>query len=126
MAGQAHFFLRYAPQKVPFAMDRFRGEVARLYTVLDKQLGRSEYLAGEYSIADIAAWPWVARWEWQEQNLEVFPNVKRWFAAIGERPAVQRALAVGADWANFNQQMSAEDKKRLFNLRDQDFGAARD
>jgi GST-like protein len=126
MAGQAHFFLRYAPQKVPFAMDRFRGEVARLYTVLDRQLGRGEYLAGEYSIADIAAWPWVARWEWQEQNLDVFPNIKRWFGAIGARPAVQRALAVGADWANFNQQMSEEDKKRLFNLRDQDFGAARD
>ena len=126
MAGQAHFFLRYAPQKVPFAMDRFRAEVARLYTVLDKQLGRTEYLAGDYSIADIAAWPWVARWEWQEQNLDIFPNIKRWFAAIGARPAVQRALAVGADWANLNQQMSDEDKKRLFNLRDQDFSAARD
>jgi GST-like protein len=125
MGGQAHFFLRYAPQKVPFAMDRFRGEVARLYAVLDKQLAWTEYLAGEYSIADIASWPWVARWEWQEQNLDVFPNIRRWFDAIGARPAVKRALAVGADWANFNQQMSEEDSKRLFNLRDQDFGAAR-
>jgi GSH-dependent disulfide-bond oxidoreductase len=121
MAGQAHYFLRYAPQKHEFAMHRFRSEVARLYQVLDKQLAKTEYLAGDYSIADIAAWPWVARHDWQEQNLDDFPQVRRWFDAIGARPAVQRAVAVGADWANLNQQMSDEDKKRLFNLRDQDF-----
>ena len=125
MAGQAHYFLRYAPQKIEFAMHRFRSEVARLYKVLDKQLGRSEYLAGDYSIADIAAWPWVARWEWQEQNLDDFPQVRRWFDAIAARPAVQRGIAAGADWANLNQQMSDADKKRLFNLRDQDFGGSR-
>ncbi len=125
MAGQAHYFLRYAPQKIEFAMHRFRSEVARLYTVLDKQLGRSPYLAGDYSIADIAAWPWVARWEWQEQNLDDFPQIRRWFDAIAARPAVQRGIAAGADWANLNQQMSDADKKQLFNLRDQDFGGAR-
>jgi len=125
MAGQAHYFLRYAPQKIEFAMHRFRSEVARLYKVLDKQLGRSPYLAGDYSIADIAAWPWVARWEWQEQNLDDFPQIRRWFDAIAARPAVQRGIAAGADWANLNQQMSDADKKQLFNLRDQDFGGAR-
>jgi GST-like protein len=123
MAGQAHHFLRYAPQKVEYAMHRFKAEVTRLYKVLDKQLEKAEYLAGDYSIADIAAWPWVARWEWQGQNLDDYPQIKRWFDAIGARPAVQRAVAVGVDWANFNQQMSDEDKKRLFNLRDQDFVA---
>ena len=121
MAGQAHYFLRYSPQKIEFAMQRFQQEVARLYEVLDKQLARGEYIAGDYSIADIAAWPWVARWEWQGQNLDDFPAVKRWFETVGARPAVQRALAVGSDWANFNQQMSDEDKKRLFNLSDQHF-----
>jgi len=121
MGGQAHHFLRYSPQKVEYAMHRFREEVARLYVVLDRQLARTEYIAGEYSIADIASWPWVARWEWQGQDLADYPNIKRWFDTIGARPAVVRALAVGADWMNYNQQMSDEDKKRLFNLRDEDF-----
>jgi GST-like protein len=125
MAGQAHYFLRYAPQKIEFAMHRFRSEVARLYKVLDRQLARSEYVAGDYSIADIAAWPWVARWEWQEQNLDDFPHIRRWFDAVAARPAVQRGIAAGADWANLNQQMSDADKKQLFNLRDQDFGGSR-
>ncbi len=120
MAGQAHHFLRYSPQKIEYAMHRFRTEVGRLYKVLDKQLGRSEYLAGDYSIADSAAWPWVARYDWQGQDLNDFPSVKRWFDAIGARPAVQRALEVGKDWTNFSQPMSDEDKKRLFNLRDED------
>ena len=90
--------------------------------MLDRQLAQREFLAGEYSIADIASWPWVARWEWQGQNLDDYPGVKRWFNAIHERPAVQRALAVGADWVDFNKGMTDEEKKRLFNLRDQDFG----
>ena len=124
MAGQAHHFLKYSPQKIEYAMHRFQQEVARLYKVLDTQLGKTEYLAGEYSIADIAAWPWVVRYEWQGQKLEDFPNVKRWFRIIEARPAVQRALKVGADWADFNRQMSDEDKKRLFNLRDKDFADA--
>jgi GST-like protein len=124
IAGQAHHFLRYSPQKIEYAMHRFRTEVTRLYEVLERRLAARDYLAGEYSIADIASWPWVARWEWQGQKLDDFPAVKRWFGAIEARPAVQRALKVGADWADFNRQMSDEDKKRLFNLRDQDFGEA--
>ena len=120
MAGQAHHFLRYAPQQIEYAMHRFRTEVARLYKVMDVQLGTHEYLAGEYSIADIAAWPWVVRHDWQGQDLNDFPNVKRWFQAIGARAAVQRGADVGKEWVNFSQPMSDEDKKRLFNLRDED------
>ena len=122
-AGQAHHFLRYYPERLEYPMHRFRTEVKRLYTVMDTQLGRTEYLAGEYSIADMAAWPWVVRWDWQGQNLDDHPNLKRWFETVSARPGVQRGSAVGADLANFNQQMSDEDKKRLFNLRDQDLGA---
>ena len=121
MAGQAHHFLRYAPQKIEYAMHRFRTEVARLYKVLDEQLAREEYIAGDYSIADIAAWPWVVRHDWQGQDLDDFPNVRRWFEAVGARPAVQRGAAVGQDLASFTQPMSDADKKQLFNLRDQDF-----
>lgn len=120
MAGQAHHFLRYAPQKIEYAMHRYRTEVARLYKVLDTQLEKQAFVAGDYSIADIAIWPWIARYEWQEQNLADFPSVERWFHAVEQRPAVQRALEVGKDWADFSTQMSDEDKKRLFNIRDQD------
>jgi GSH-dependent disulfide-bond oxidoreductase len=121
IAGQAHHFLKYAPQKVEYAMHRFRSETARLYGVMDRQLGQQEYLAGDYSIADIAAWPWVYRYDWQEQNLDDFPNVKRWFQAVGERPAVRRGASAGADLQAAAATMSDEDKKLLFNLRDEDF-----
>jgi GSH-dependent disulfide-bond oxidoreductase len=121
MAGQAHHFLRYAPQQIEYAMHRFRTEVARLYKVMDVQLGQHEYLAGDYSIADIAAWPWVVRHDWQGQDLNDFPHVKRWFESVGARPAVRRGADVGKDLASFSQPMSDEDKKRLFNLRDADF-----
>jgi GST-like protein len=121
-AGQAHHFLRYYPERLEYPLHRFKTEVKRLYTVMDEQLAKHEYLAGDYSIADMAAWPWVVRWDWQGQNLDDHPNVKRWFEAVGARPGVQRGAAVGTDLANFNQQMSDEDKKRLFNLRDQDLG----
>jgi GST-like protein len=123
MAGQAHHFLKYAPQKVEYAMHRFRSETARLYQVMNKQLANDEYLAGDYSIADIAAWPWVVRHDWQEQNLDDFPNVKRWFDTVGARPAVKRGAEVGAEFQSALLSMSDEEKKRLFNLRDQDFGA---
>lgn len=121
MAGQAHHFLRYAPQKVEYAMHRFRTEVARIYKVMDKQLSRTEYLAGEYSIADIACWPWVVRHDWQEQDLNDFPSVKRWFEAVGSRPAVKRGADAGKELAAQAQTMTDEEKKLLFNLRDEDF-----
>jgi GST-like protein len=94
MFGQVHHFVRQAKEEVPYAIERYTKEKDRLYGVLDKRLGEAEYLAGEYSIADIATYPWVARHEWHRTNLADFPNVKRWFDAISARPAVQRGMAV--------------------------------
>jgi len=93
--GQVHHFLRAAKEPVPYAIDRYVKEKDRLYGVLDKRLGEAKYLAGtEYTIADIAAYPWVARYEWHKTDLNQFPNVKRWFDAISQRPAVQRGMKV--------------------------------
>ena len=92
--GQVHHFLRAAKEQVPYAIDRYVKEKDRLYGVLDKRLGEVGYLAGEYSIADIATYPWVARYEWHRTDLNDFRNVKRWFDAISARPAVQRGMAV--------------------------------
>ena len=97
MAGQAHHFRNYAPERIPYAIDRYTNEVGRLYRVLNRRLGEVEYLAGEYSIADIATWPWVRSWEKQGQDIEALPNVKRWFDAVGERPAVQKGVELLAD-----------------------------
>lgn len=93
MFGQANYFYRLE-EKVAAAIERFRKEALRLYGVLDKELGQREYLAGEYSIADIATYPWVWRHEIHHVRLEEFPNVKRWFDIISERPAVQRGMQV--------------------------------
>ncbi|MDB6090560.1 MAG: Thiol:disulfide oxidoreductase [Gammaproteobacteria bacterium] len=116
MAGQAHHFLRYSPEKIEYAMRRFSSEVTRLYRVMDEQLARHAYLAGDYSIADIAAWPWVVRYDWQGQDLDDYPNVKRWFDTVGARPAVRKGADVGKELTDFSQPMAAEDRKRLFNL----------
>ncbi|MGH8272422.1 MAG: glutathione S-transferase family protein [Gammaproteobacteria bacterium] len=94
MFGQAHHFLRFAKDKIPYAMQRYSQETARLYRVLDARLADHEYLAGDYSIADIATYPWVARHEWQQIDLAAYPSVKRWFDAISARPAVQRGMKV--------------------------------
>ena len=96
MLGQTHHFLRAAPEPVPYAIKRYKDETRRLYGVLDKRLGEAEHLAGEYSIADIASYPWVARHEWHQIELGDFPNVRRWYDAIGARPAVQRGMKVPA------------------------------
>ncbi|MCW3781878.1 glutathione S-transferase N-terminal domain-containing protein [Defluviimonas salinarum] len=103
MAGQAHHFLGYAPkfdppQVLPYAQDRYRREVARLYDVLDRQLGQHEFVAGDFlSIADFAIYPWAARWEFQQQVLDDKPDMRRWFEMMTARPAVQRGMAVAAD-----------------------------
>ena len=103
MAGQAHHFLKYAPaltppQDLPYAKDRYRAEVARLYGVLDRQLAANRYVAGDfYSIADMAIWGWASLWEGQEQTLDDKPAMKRWLEEVGARPAVQRGRAVAAD-----------------------------
>jgi GSH-dependent disulfide-bond oxidoreductase len=94
MFGQVHHFLRAAKEPVPYAIERYTKETQRLYGVLDARLGGREYLADEYSIADIATYPWVARYEWHRARLEDFPNVHRWFEALGQRPAVQAGMKV--------------------------------
>ena len=94
MFGQVHHFLRSAPEPVPYAIERYSKETRRLYGVLNGHLEANEYLAGDYSIADIATYPWVARFEWHKVDLEDFPNVKRWFDLIGARGAVQRGMKV--------------------------------
>jgi GSH-dependent disulfide-bond oxidoreductase len=95
MFGQAQHFRRFAPQPLPYAIQRYSKEAARLYAVLDKRLAASEFLAdGEYSIADIATYPWVGRHEWQGVALTDYPNVRRWINAVGRRPAVQRGMQV--------------------------------
>ena len=98
MFGQAHHFRRYAPEKIAYAVDRYTNEAKRLYGVMDRRLGDAAYLAGDdYSIADMATFPWARSIQHQGQVLEDFPNVKRWWETIDARPAVQRGLAVLAD-----------------------------
>ena len=89
MMGQANVFYRYFPEKIPAAIDRYQREVQRLFGVLDVQLGRHEYIAGEYSIADIALWPWVSGYEWSGVSVAEFAHLQRWLALVGARPAVQ-------------------------------------
>ena len=95
MLGQAHQYLHFNPGKAPFAEERFAKEVARLYGVLDRQLERGGFVAGgDYSIADIAVWPWVSRYEWQGVDLNGFPEVRRWYVDLAGREAVQRGYHV--------------------------------
>ena len=89
MMGQANVFLRYFPEKIQPAIDRYQREVTRLFGVLDHQLATHEYIAGDYSIADMALWPWVSGYEWSGVSVEEFPSLKRWLALVGGRPAVQ-------------------------------------
>ncbi len=98
MLGQAHHFRAYAPEPIPYAIERYTNEAARLYKVLDVRLGQAAYLAGaDYTIADIAVFPWLRSHERQGQDLADFPNVERWFETIAARPAVERGVAVLAD-----------------------------
>jgi GST-like protein len=94
MLGRAHYFLRYNSGKAPFAEDWFAAEARRLYGVLDRQLRDREWMCGDYSIADIATFPWIARHEWQRISLNDYPHVRRWYLAITARPAVQRGYKV--------------------------------
>ncbi len=94
MMGQANVFFRYATERIPYAIDRYQRETRRLFEVLDGQLATHEYLAGDYSIADIANWSWVSTHEWSGVTLDGLPHLTRWLAAVGERPAVQRGRAV--------------------------------
>jgi GSH-dependent disulfide-bond oxidoreductase len=91
MAGQNHHFVQYAPERIPYAMERYIKETNRLYGVLDKRLADRAFIAGAYSIADMACYPWIVPHERQQQDLNQFPHLKRWFETIAARPAVQRA-----------------------------------
>jgi len=94
MQGQANVFFRYAPEKIPFAIERYQKETRRLYEVLDRRLGEAEYLGGDYSIADIATWPWVSLHGWAGVETDGLEHLTRWIDAVGARPAVQRGRAV--------------------------------
>jgi len=113
MAGQNHHFSHYAPEKLPYAIERYVKETNRLYGVLDKRLSDREFMAGDYSIADMAAYPWIVPHERQGQKLEDFPHLKRWFDAIWARPAVKRAYALAKE-INTQPTVSEEAKKILF------------
>jgi GST-like protein len=111
MAGQNHHFSQYAPEKLPYAIDRYVNETGRLYAVLNKRLADREFVAGDYSIADIAAYPWIVPHERQGQKLEDFPNLKRWFETIQARPATIRAYEKAEAFKN--QALDIEQSRSL-------------
>ncbi len=113
MAGQNHHFVQYAPERIPYAMERYVKETNRLYGVLNKRLADREFIAGDYSIADMASYPWIVPHERQQQNLEDFPHLKRWFQSVAARPAVIRAYEIAKE---INQQptVSAQAHSVLF------------
>ena len=94
MLGQAHHFLRFQKGKAPYAEERFRNEARRLYGVLDRRLQGRAFVADEFSVADIAIWPWIARFQWQEIDLNEFPDVKRWYLEVAARPSVEKGYRV--------------------------------
>ena len=111
MAGQNHHFTQYAPEKIPYAIDRYVKETNRLYGVLNRRLAERAFVAGDYSIADMAAYPWIVPWTRQGQNLDDFPHVRRWFDAIRARPATVRAYAK-ADEVNPGSVPTVNDESR--------------
>jgi GST-like protein len=117
MAGQNHHFNNYAPEKIPYAIDRYVNETNRLYGVLNKRLADREFIAGEYSIADMASYPWIVPYKNQSQNIDDFPHLKRWLLAIEQRPATLRAYAKAKEVnPDFGQPAirTEEEKKLLF------------
>ncbi|MDY7006916.1 MAG: glutathione S-transferase family protein [Cyanobacteriota bacterium] len=115
MLGQAHHFRQYAPEKIPYAIERYTNETSRLYGVLNRQLSQVEYVAGDYSIADMAIYPWIVPHEKQGQNLSDFPHLKRWFETISQRPAVSRGLAVLSE--NRTKKFDEKARENLFGTR---------
>lgn len=113
-SGQANHFRHYAPEKIAYGINRYTDEVNRLYGVMNTRLADREYLAGDYSIADMASWPWIVPYERVGQDLNDFPHLKRWFEALKARPAVDRGYKVGQE---LRQEMSEEAKKVLFGQR---------
>lgn len=119
MAGQCHHFRLYAPEKIPYAIDRYTNETNRLYGVMNKRLADRAYLAGDYSIADMACIGWARLWERQGQDIAQFPNLKAWIERVEARPAVQRGLAVAADMRTPNISRDEEARKVLFGQKAQ-------
>ncbi|HEY9652363.1 MAG TPA: glutathione binding-like protein, partial [Coleofasciculaceae cyanobacterium] len=119
MLGQAHHFRQYAPENIPYAIERYTNEATRLYRVLDKRLSQVEYVAGDYSIADMAIFPWILPYERQGQDLANYPNLKRWFDVINERPAVQKGLALLRE-QRVNPNMDEKAREILFGTRQLD------
>jgi GST-like protein len=113
MSGQNNHFSHYANDKIPYAIDRYRNEVNRLYGVLNKKLAGRDFIAGDYSIADMASYPWIVPYERQGQKIEDFPNLKRWFETIKARPATVRAYEL-AKTINTQPSVTEESKKILF------------
>lgn len=114
MAGQNHHFVQYAPEPLPYAINRYVNETNRLYGVLNQRLADRPFIAGEYSIADMACYPWIVPHERQRQNLDDFPHLKRWFEAVKARPAVERAYAL-ASRINTAPTVNAQSSPLLFN-----------
>jgi GST-like protein len=115
MLGQAHHFRQYAPENIPYAIERYTNEAARLYGVMDEHLSEVEYFAGEvYSIADVAIYPWVASHERQGQKIEDYPNLERWYQRIEARPAVRRAMEVGEELRRPIEDLDEEARDVLF------------
>ena len=118
MLGQAHHFRQYAPEHIPYAIERYTNEAARLYGVMDERLSEVEHFAGnEYSIADMAIYPWVASHERQGQKMEDYPNLERWYEAMGERPALRRAMEVGEELRRPIEDLDEEARDVLFGGR---------
>ena len=113
MAGQNHHFNQYAPEPIPYAQERYTKETARLYGVLDRQLEGQDFIDATYSIADMACYPWVAKYDWQKQVIDDFPNVKAWLERIADRPATIRAYEAG-EGLRPNRPPTAEERENLF------------
>jgi GST-like protein len=114
MAGQNHHFGVYAPSRIPYAIDRYVNETNRLYGVLDRHLENRRFIASDdYSIADMASYPWIVPWKRQQQNLDDFPNLRRWFDTVRARPGTQRAYAKGEPYSS-RPTVTEEGKKILF------------
>lgn len=115
MLGQNHHFRLYAPEKIPYAIDRYTNEAKRLYGVIDRRLAASPWIGGdEYSIADMAVWPWLRNWEKQGITLSEHPHLEKWFAAVSDRPAVQRGITVLADLRSNSHTHSDKAREALF------------
>ncbi len=118
MLGQAHHFRQYAPETIPYAVDRYTNEAARLYGVMDRHLAEAEYFAGdEYTIVDIAVYPWIVPYKVQGQKKEDFPNLKRWYESVKARPAVQRGLDVGKELRRPAGELDEKAREDLFGNR---------